>query len=98
MSINLPKNLKDIVSYILPITISFKFLKYDINILTLSTFSLTVTSTVIIVLLFSIFYLVRSPLTYMQKIPTENINNYVQQLQESGKSVSNVYPEIDIIR
>lgn len=54
MSINLPKNLKDIVSYILPITISFKFLKYDINILTLSTFSLTVTSTVIIVLLFSI--------------------------------------------
>ena len=49
-------------------------------------------------LLFSIFYLVRSPLTYMQNIPTENMNNYLTQLQESGKSVSTAYPEIDIIR
>lgn len=64
----------------------------------MSPFSGCLTAIIQIVLLFSIFYLVRSPLTYMQKIPTENINNYVQQLQESGKSVSNVYPEIDIIR
>ena len=34
----------------------------------------------------------------MQKIPQENINNYVSQLQENGKSVSQVYPEIDLIR
>lgn len=64
----------------------------------MSPFSGCLTAIIQIVLLFSIFYLVRSPLTYMQKIPTENINNYVKQLQESGKSVSNVYPEIDIIR
>ena len=64
----------------------------------MSPFSGCLTALIQIVLLFSIFYLVRSPLTYMQKIPTENINNYVKQLQESGKSVSNVYPEIDIIR
>ncbi len=64
----------------------------------MSPFSGCLTAIIQVVLLFSIFYLVRSPLTYMQKIPTENINNYVTQLQESGKSVSNVYPEIDIIR
>ena len=49
-------------------------------------------------LLFSVFYLVRSPITYMIKIPTENINNYISQLQENGKEVSKVYPEIDLIR
>ena len=49
-------------------------------------------------LLLSIFYLVRSPLTYMEKIPVDNINNYVSQLQEEGQTVSNVYPEIDLIR
>ena len=34
----------------------------------------------------------------MIKIPTENINNYISQLQENGKEVSKVYPEIDLIR
>ena len=61
-------------------------------------FSGCLTAIIQIILLFSIFYLVRSPLTYMQKIPTENMNQYVSQLQESGKSVSTAYPEIDIIR
>lgn len=51
-----------------------------------------------LILLFSIFYLVKSPLTYMRKIPTENLNNYVKQMQDEGKNVNNVYPEIDIIR
>ena len=64
----------------------------------MSPFSGCLTAILQIILLFSIFYLVRSPLTYMQKIPTENINQYVSQLQESGKSVSTAYPEIDIIR
>lgn len=64
----------------------------------MSPFSGCLTAIIQIILLFSIFYLVRSPLTYMQKIPTENINQYVSQLQESGKSVSSAYPEIDIIR
>ena len=49
-------------------------------------------------LLLSVFYIVKSPLTYMEKIPTEDINKYVTQLQEEGKINSNVYPEIDIIR
>ena len=34
----------------------------------------------------------------MEKIPTDDINRYVQQLQENGKSVNKAYPEIDVIR
>ena len=64
----------------------------------MSPFSGCLTSIVQFLLLISIFYLVRSPLTYMEKIPTENINNYVQQLKDEGKTISQVYPEIDVIR
>lgn len=50
------------------------------------------------ILLISIFYMVRSPLTYMKKIDTNTINSYVQQMKDEGKTVSAAYPEIDIIR
>ncbi len=56
------------------------------------------TTIIQMLLLLSIFYLVRTPLTYMQKIPQENINTYIGQLKEGEKTVSNVYPEIDLIR
>jgi len=61
-------------------------------------FSGCFTAIIQFLLLFSIFYLVRSPLTFMEKIPAEDISKYVTQIQESGKSVSGAYPEIDIIR
>lgn len=61
-------------------------------------FSGCFTAIVQIVLLLSIFYLVRSPLTFMQKIPEENLNTYIQQAQEEGKTISSVYPEIDLIK
>ena len=64
----------------------------------MSPFSGCLTAIVQLLLLLSVFYLVRSPLTFMEKIPQDDINHYVQQLQENGKSVSQVYPEIDIIR
>lgn len=64
----------------------------------MSPFSGCITAIVQFLLLLSIFYLVRSPLTFMEKVPSENINNYISQLQEDGKSISNVYPEIDLIR
>lgn len=64
----------------------------------MSPFSGCLTSIIQMLLLLSIFYLVRSPLTFMEKIPQENINTYVQQLKDEGKVVSNVYPEIDLIR
>ena len=50
------------------------------------------------ILLISIFYMVRCPLTYMKKVDTESINSYVSQMQDNGKIVSAAYPEIDIIR
>ena len=61
-------------------------------------FSGCFTAIIQFLLLFSIFYLVRSPLTFMEKMPAEDISKYVTQIQESGKSVSGAYPEIDIIR
>ena len=64
----------------------------------MSPFSGCLTAIIQMLLLLSIFYLVRSPLTFMEKIPTDQLNQYVSQLQEAGKSVSNVYPEIDLIR
>ena len=64
----------------------------------MSPFSSCLTAIIQLLLLLSIFYLVRSPLTYMEKIPQDSISNYVTQLQENGKAVSQVYPEIDLIR
>ena len=51
-----------------------------------------------IILLFSVFYLVRQPLTYMKKIDANIISNYTTQIKEEGKTTNNAYPEIDIIR
>ena len=64
----------------------------------MSPFSGCLTAIVQFILLISIFFLVKSPLTYMEKIPTDSINTYVNQLKEEGKAVSEVYPEIDLIR
>lgn len=51
-----------------------------------------------IVLLFSVFYLVRSPLTYMKKVNPDVINKYKTQIQEENLSNNSGYPEIEIIR
>ena len=64
----------------------------------ISPFSGCLTAIIQLLLLLSIFYLVRSPLTFMEEMPAEDINKYVSQLQEEGKEVSTVYPEIDLIR
>ena len=64
----------------------------------ISPFGGCLTSIFQIILLLSVFYMVRSPLTYMQKIPADTINNYVNQLQEEQKIASQAYPQIDIIR
>lgn len=64
----------------------------------MSPFSGCLTAIIQMLLLLSIFYLVRSPITFMEKVPQDNINNYINQLKEGEKAVSNVYPEIDLIR
>jgi YidC/Oxa1 family membrane protein insertase len=51
-----------------------------------------------LVLLISIFYLVRSPLTHMKKIDTNVVNNYYEILKEENLSTDSGYPEIEIIR
>lgn len=51
-----------------------------------------------IILLLSVFYLVRSPLTFMKQVPKETIDTYIQQMKEEGKIQNSAYPEIDIIR
>ena len=64
----------------------------------MSPFSGCLTTIVQLILLLSIFYLVRSPLTFMKKVPAEVINNYTTQIQESENNSNKVYPEIEIIR
>ena len=64
----------------------------------MSPFSGCLTAIVQFILLISIFYLVRSPLTFMEKIPQDDINKYVTQVEEDGRQVSDIYPEIDLIR
>lgn len=51
-----------------------------------------------LVLLISIFYLVRSPLTYMKKIDADVISKYQTILEEENLSTDGAYPEIEIIR
>lgn len=64
----------------------------------MSPFSGCLTAIIQFLLLLSIFYLVRCPITYMEKISSEKLNQYVGQLQEEGREVSKAYPEIDLIR
>ena len=63
----------------------------------MSPFSGCITTIVQFILLLSIFYVVRSPLTYMKKVDKSLIDNYVTNMKESNITVSN-YPEIDVIR
>ena len=59
----------------------------------MSPFSGCLSSIVQIILLFAVFYLVRSPLTYMKKVDTQIIENYKTEI-----STSSAYPEVQIIR
>ena len=60
-------------------------------------FSGCITAILQMILLLSVFYMVRSPLTFVQKVQTDSLNTYVQQIREDGKAISEVYPEIDLI-
>lgn len=66
----------------------------------LSPFSGCLSSIIQIVLLFAMFGLVRSPLTYMKKIDADTLNNYVVEIkQEVGEnSISRNYPQISILK
>ena len=64
----------------------------------MSPFSGCLSGIVQIVLLFAVFYLVRSPLTYMRKVDAGVINKYTQIAHEYKLSTNSAYPEIEVIR
>ena len=59
----------------------------------MSPFSGCLSSIIQIILLLSVFYLVRSPLTYMKKVDLELIDKYKDEL-----SVKSNYPEVQVIK
>lgn len=64
----------------------------------MSPFSGCLSSIIQIVLLFSVFYLVRSPLTYMKKVDNNLIEEYTQEIIQTEGNSKTAYPEIQIIK
>lgn len=64
----------------------------------MSPFSGCLSTIVQFILLISIFYMVRFPLTYMEKIDKSQLDTYEQQMKDDGMAVSQAYSEIDIVR
>jgi len=63
----------------------------------MSPFSGCLSSIAQIVILFAVFYLVRSPLTYMKKVEPDLINQYTTEIQQEDNK-NTAYPEIAIIK
>lgn len=63
----------------------------------MSPFSGCFSSILQIVIILAVFYLVSKPLTYMKKVDTEVINNYVNEIREENGTVS-AYSEIEVIQ
>lgn len=55
------------------------------------------TAIVQILLIFSVFFVVSKPLTYMKNVPKEVIDNYKNEIQAENNSISSYY-EIEIIQ
>ena len=64
----------------------------------MSPFSGCLTAIVQFILLISVFYMVRFPLTYMVGIDKDQINTYIEQMKQDNIAVSQGYAEIDVIR
>ena len=64
----------------------------------MSPFSGCLSAIIQIILLFSVFYLVRSPLTYMKKVDGSITDKYTKIIRENNLSTNSAYPEIEIIR
>ena len=64
----------------------------------MSPFSGCLSAIVQIILLFAVFYLVRSPLTYMKKVNPDVIEKYTKISHEYKLSTNSAYPEIEVVR
>ena len=51
-----------------------------------------------IIILFAVFYLVRSPLTYMKKVDPALIEQYTNEIKQEEENKNTPYPEIAIIK
>lgn len=63
----------------------------------MSPFSGCLLAIIQMILLFSVFYMVREPLTYMKKLDSEQINNYVNVLKEENLIPNQAYAQIAVI-
>lgn len=62
-----------------------------------SPFSGCLSSIIQIILIISVFWLVSKPLTYMKKVDSNKVNEYIEQVKtEEGKA--SAYPEIQIVQ
>lgn len=64
----------------------------------MSPFSGCLSSIAQIIILFAVFYLVRSPLTYMKKVDTTLIEQYTTEIKQEEDYKNTAYPEIAIIK
>ena len=51
-----------------------------------------------IIILFAVFYLVRSPLTYMKKVDPALVEQYTNEIKQEEENKNTPYPEIAIIK
>lgn len=63
----------------------------------MSPFSGCLLAIIQMILLFSVFYMVREPLTYMKKIDSEQIDSYVNILKEENMVQNQAYAQIAVI-
>jgi len=64
----------------------------------MSPFSGCLSSIAQIIILFAVFYLVRSPLTYMKKVEPSLIEQYTNEIKQEENYKDTAYPEIAIIK
>ena len=64
----------------------------------MSPFSGCLSAIIQLVILLAVFYMVRSPLTFVKKVSEEDVNNYKNEIQTAGQEVNQAYPEISIIQ
>lgn len=63
----------------------------------MSPFSGCLSSIIQIIIFLAVFYLVKSPLTFMKKVDPQIINDYQTQISQENGGKTNAYPEIQII-
>ena len=63
----------------------------------MSPFSGCLSAIIQLIILLAVFYMVKSPLTFVKKVPADVISNYQTQLQQENKEINTAYPEISII-